>query len=145
MKLRIQQADPADFAALAEIYQRGRQQAFHWLAEDMFRLEDFAEHSAGEMILVARTDNGSIAGFISCWEPDDFIHMLYVERSWQRRRVGTALLRALPNWASRPYRLKCLVRNEVARSFYLGQGFLVTGEGVSPEGDYHELTKTVLP
>ncbi|MEW6639038.1 MAG: GNAT family N-acetyltransferase [Pseudomonadota bacterium] len=135
----IRPAHARDSAALAEIYRDGRRQAFGWCDPATFRLDDFAADAQGEAIWLAQAADGTIAGFISVWAADDFIHMLYVREAWQRRGVGTALLRALPGWPDRPYRLKCLVANARARRFYEAHGFVAVGRGASPEGDYDEL------
>jgi len=135
----IRPARERDTAILADIYRDGRRQAFTWVDPATFRLDDFAAHSDGEMIWLAQAPDDAIAGFISLWAADDFIHMLYVREAWQRRGIGTALLRALPGWPAHPYRLKCLVANVRARLFYAAHGFVVVGRGRSPEGDYEEL------
>ncbi|MGJ7040465.1 GNAT family N-acetyltransferase [Shinella sp. BE166] len=130
----------ADRDALADIYLTRRRDTFHWIAATSFRLEDFTSQTEGELILVAEAHGGEIAGFISLWEPDCFIHMLYIDKEWQGRGAGTALLRALPGWSSNTYCLKCLVQNKRAKGFYLKHGFKVTGTGGSPEGEYEVLT-----
>ena len=121
MTWTIRPACDRDTPILAEIYRDGRRQAFTWIDPATFRLDDFAADSEGEMIWLAQAPDGDIAGFISLWAADDFIHMLYVREAWQCRGVGTALLRALPGWPDRPYRLKCLVANARARRFYEAQ------------------------
>nr|WP_314071520.1 GNAT family N-acetyltransferase [uncultured Roseococcus sp.] len=126
---------------LAEIYATVRRETMHWLDPDYFRSSDFSRDSQGEDILVARSAADEILGFVSVWAPDAFIHMLYVRREWRGMGVGKALLAALPGWPERSYRLKCLTRSTEARLFYLCQGFVATGCGTSPEGDYEELTR----
>ena len=78
-----------------------------------------------------RRSDGKILGFISVWPADDFIHMLYVEPSSQGHGVGTRLLQALPGWPTRRYRLKCLMRNTRAKTFYERHGFHVIGKWLS--------------
>ncbi len=130
----------ADHETLAGLYLTGRRDTFYWIAPTSFRLEDFASQTEGELILVAEANEGKIAGLISLWEPDCFIHMLYIDKEWQGRGVGSALLRALPGWLNNTYRLKCFVQNKRAKGFYLKHGFKVTGTGGSPEGEYEVLT-----
>lgn len=139
MTWTIRPACTSDMPTLAEIYRDGRRQAFTSRDGAAFRLDDFAGDSQGEMIWLAQAPDGAIAGFISLWAADDFIHMLYLREAWQRRGVGTALLRALPGWPDRPYRLKCLIANERARRFYDAHGFVAIGHGHAADGDYDEL------
>ncbi|ULR43763.1 GNAT family N-acetyltransferase [Rhizobium sp. K102] len=129
-----------DQGMLAEIYLSVRRQTFVWVDPGKFHHEDFAAHTNGETILVCEHAGGGLAGFLSLWPEDDFIHMLYIRPEFQRLGAGTALLQALPEWPQHKYRLKCLVNNRRAKAFYLSHGFVVTGNGASPEGDYEELS-----
>lgn len=129
----------SDQAALAEIYLLVRRLTFVWVDPGRFHREDFAAHTQGERVFVCEDANGSIAGFMAIWEPDDFIHMLYILPDYQGRGAGKALLAALPDWPHRQYRLKCLVKNTRAARFYRTLGFEVTGQGSSPEGDYRDM------
>lgn len=124
---------------LASIYLSVRLRTMTWVDPSSLKIDDFAAYSEGEDILVAQGTDGEIAGFISVWAADDFIHMLYVHEGRQGRGAGSSLLQALPDWPNRPYRLKCLIRNTRARSFYQTHGFVVTGSGRSPEGEYDEM------
>ncbi len=135
----IRPAREEDMQCLAEIYLGVRRETFFWVDPDHFTLEDFAVHSNGEHLLVCESEHGAIAGFAAVWEPDDFIHMLYILPAFQGHGAGKALLAALPDWPTRRYRLKCLVRNERAISFYRTLGFEIIGNGASPEGDYKEM------
>ncbi|VVE57674.1 GNAT family N-acetyltransferase [Pandoraea iniqua] len=139
----IEAVRPADLPVLAQLYLDVRRQTMTWLSPDRFRYEDFASDAAGETIQVARAVNDEILGFISVWPADNFIHMLYVRETSQGAGVGAALLKALPDWPSRGYRLKCLVKNSRATSFYLRHGFVVVGAGASEEGDYEDLAVTL--
>jgi ribosomal protein S18 acetylase RimI-like enzyme len=135
----IRPANREDRAILAEIYLAVRQATFTWVDPGHFHEADFAAHTRGERVLVCQDNGGVIAGFLTLWEPEDFIHMLYIRPAFQGRGAGTALLEALPDWPMRPYRLKCLVNNKRAIAFYQGLGFRITGEGSSPEGDYKDM------
>ncbi|KQV10540.1 acetyltransferase [Rhizobium sp. Root1203] len=127
---------------LADIYLTVRRETFTWVAASQFHHGDFFAHTQGEIVWLAETPEGEIAGFMTLWPPDDFIHMLYVRKVWQGKGAGNALLRALPDWPRQKYRLKCLVKNSGAKAFYLTNGFAVTGSGSSAEGDYEELSFT---
>lgn len=129
-----------DTSKLAEIYLSVRRQTFIWVDPGKFHREDFAAHTNGEVVSVCEAPDGSIAGFISIWAEDDFIHMLYVLPEFQGKGAGTALLQSLPGWPQHTYRLKCLVKNRLAKAFYLAHGFQVIGKGTSTEGDYEELS-----
>ena len=119
---------------------RMRRATFTWVDPDRFQIDDFAIQSKGETVLVCQGWSGEIVGFVSYWDADDFIHMLYVRSEFQGQGVGTALLQALPGWPRRRYRLKCLMKNTRARRFYQSIGFIVSGNGLSTEGEYHDMT-----
>ncbi|AGT10699.1 GNAT family N-acetyltransferase [Paracoccus aminophilus] len=143
----ITPARPEDADALARIYLEARREIMPKAAPDSFTLEDFAQDSAGEVVLVARgaggPENGAknrgVLGFLSLWAADHFIHMLYLDKAARGRGIGAALLQALPDWPNQPYRLKCLVENQRARHFYVAKGFAVLREATSSEGDYVEM------
>lgn len=124
---------------LAEIYLRVRRETFLWVEPGHFTLEDFAAHTNGERLFVCEDEHGAVVGFAAIWEPDDFIHMLYILPTFQGRGAGKALLAGLPEWPQRRYRLKCLVKNMRAMAFYRRLGFEIIGDGASPEGDYKEM------
>lgn len=140
MDLLIRTPRPSDREELADIYLAVRRQTFTWVDPSRFKHEDFFSHTQGELVWLAEAADGAIAGFMTLWAADDFIHMLYIRKEWQGRGVGTALLGALPDWPRHRYRLKCLVNNVGAKAFYLAKGFAVTGTGTSAEGEYEELT-----
>lgn len=80
-----------------------------------------------------------LAGFVSVWEPDYFIHHLYVDRLHHRRGIGRELLRALPGWPATRYRLKCLCANAPALAFYRASRFTEIGVGAPEDGEYRLL------
>lgn len=135
----IRAAKPQDRPVLSDIYLMVRRETFTWVDPGQFHPEDFVVHSRGERVFVCEDPRGRIAGFLALWEPEDFIHMLFVRPFFQGQGVGTALLNALPGWPNRPYRLKCLVNNHRAIRFYQSLGFSISGEGRSPEGDYRDM------
>ena len=75
-------------------------------------------------------------GFIAVYEPDNFIHHLFVADDGQGMGVGTKLLAMLTEFNGRPQILKCLVKNEKAMQFYLAKGFVEVGKGTGVVGDY---------
>ena len=140
VKWTIRSPLQSELERLADIYLAVRRETFTWVDPASFRHEDFSVHTQGEDLWIAEAQNGETAGFMTLWPPDDFIHMLYVSRSWQGQGAGAALLAALPDWPHSKYRLKCLVKNRRANAFYRSKGFVVTGSGTSAEGDYEEMS-----
>ncbi|TCR90855.1 GNAT family N-acetyltransferase [Rhizobium sp. BK376] len=139
----IRPAEREDRTVLSDIYLYVRRTTFTWVDPGQFHEEDFAAHTRGERVFVCEDRAVGIAGFLALWEPEDFIHMLYIRPRFQGQGAGTALLEFLPGWPVRAYRLKCLVRNKRAMGFYASLGFQVTGNGTSPEGDYLDMQLSV--
>ncbi|MBN3787888.1 GNAT family N-acetyltransferase [Burkholderia sp. Ac-20353] len=136
MTMIVRDAVADDVPALRELFLRSRRETFVWLTDDAFQLADFDAQTDGERLLVAEDDDGRLVGFVSVWEPDHFIHHLYVDRSQLRRGIGRALLHALPGWPATRYRLKCLRANEAALAFYRACRFAEIGAGSADDGEY---------
>ncbi|OMG73115.1 GNAT family N-acetyltransferase [Burkholderia ubonensis] len=136
MSITIRDAVTEDIPSMRELFLRSRRETFVWQPGDPFQLADFDAQTEGERLLVAEDDGGRLAGFVSVWEPDHFVHHLYVDRSHHRRGVGRALLRALPGWPAMRYRLKCLRVNAAALAFYRASRFIEIGVGASEDGEY---------
>lgn len=96
---------------------------------------DFDEHTQGERVLVA-VGEGKILGFASVWEPESFLHNLFVHPAFKRRGVGQALLASCARYFSGTPRLKCLKANLDAIRFYKFQGWRIVREEFGPEGPY---------
>src|ERR1700722_8527762 len=107
MEINIRRAEAKDSAALARIFVDSRLAAFYWQNPARFRLEDFEKETAGETGFVAEDGNGELLGFISVWEPERFIHHLYIAPGELRRGIGKLLLESLSSWLPLPYQLKC--------------------------------------
>jgi GNAT superfamily N-acetyltransferase len=127
-----------DRPAIEAIYRECRAEA-EWLPPAIRGHADFSREVEGETILVAVGHNDDPEGFVSVWEPDRFIHHLYVRRDARRRGVGAALLHALE--LPKPWRLKCLRANAAATAFYQAQGWAEVSSGVGEEGPYAMLEK----
>ena len=125
-----------DRQKLKEIYLLCRIQTFYWHDADQFQFDDLDADTVGEEIQVAMLDD-QIVGFISVWPPDSFIHHLYVDAAYRAGGIGKALLaHAMKNYPS-PLKLKCLVKNEAAFSFYRSHEWEVIEEGSDELGDYY--------
>ena len=106
----IRPPDAEDIPELKQIFLEARQSTFTWAEPGAFQLDDFERETNGEKILVAFAED-AIAGFISLWEYDHFIHHLYIRNSLQGKGIGTALLEAAAKNVGYPLRLKCLEQN----------------------------------
>jgi carbon monoxide dehydrogenase subunit G/GNAT superfamily N-acetyltransferase len=92
MSWMIRSPEQADLEELANIYLAVRRETFTWVNPLTFRHEDFFAHTQGELVWLAEMADGEIAGFMTLWSPDDFIHMLYIRNACQGQGIGTALL-----------------------------------------------------
>jgi GNAT superfamily N-acetyltransferase len=134
--ISIRRAEAKDSAVLARIFMESRLAAFYWQNPARFRLEDFDKETTGEAVFVAEDSSGKLLGFISVWEPDRFVHHLYIAPDQQRRGIGKRLLESLSTWLPLPYQLKCKARNEPACAFYRKNGWVETGRGTDEQGEY---------
>ena len=96
----------------------------------------FTEVSHGEMVYVIKDGVGELAGFVSVYEPESFVHHLFVAPQYQRRGLASLLLSSLHTWLPMPWRLKCIRGNTDALSFYGANGWKEVGAGESEEGPY---------
>ncbi len=136
---RVRPFADGDRPLLEDIYRECRAEA-EWLPLASRVCSDFSREIEGESILVAIDCNGDPAGFVSVWEPDRFIHHLYVRADARRQGVAMTLIQALE--LPKPWRLKCLRANVAATAFYRAQGWVEVSSGVSEEGSYSVLEKT---
>ena len=130
--VQVRRFSEDDRSPLKEMYLKSREHAFDWLGSPLFQLDDFDRDTDGEIIWVGTKFDRPV-GFISVWEPEDFIHNLFVHPDFFGCGIGSMLLNeALAN-IGRPARLKCEERNVQAREFYLSRGWSIVGEG---DGNY---------
>ena len=141
--IQIRRATVSDRPELSRIFLSARREAFSWCDPQSFAPDDFVDQTIGEAIYLAHDADFRILGFISIWEQDRFVHHLYVAPEWQGRGVGTSLLQSLHSWLPLPYRLKCLMANSSAYSFYLKLGWTDIETGTDPLGAYALMELTV--
>ena len=89
----------------------------------------------GERIYVALYKR-QLAGIAAVWEPDAFIHYLFVDREFRHKGVGRAITESLAQTYQRPLTLKCLTENTEAMAFYRKTGWQEAETGRSEEGPY---------
>lgn len=133
--ISIQKAKKEEYDDLRRIFFNSRQENFNWMEPDSINLDDFDSSTKGELILTAKINN-EIAGFISIWEEDKFIHNLFVSSNFQRCGVGKALIGEAVKVVGLPLTLKCVKANENALNFYLSQGFTIEEEVTEKEPYY---------
>jgi len=122
-EFRIRRANAGDIPALISLFYRARVEAFHWRPRESFDPSDFLKETAGETIEVALDREGTVLGFIAIWEPERFVHHLFVDPDHQRRGVGSLLLAGVRAWLPQPHRLKCVTANHSAYAFYIRHGW----------------------
>lgn len=138
-----------------------------WLPPGVSRVRRLSEVTAGEQVWVAverlvvdhitggsaSMDSASgdsptegvderIVGMLSIYEPEAFIHHLYVAAESRSGGIGSCLLNAAETWLPYPWRLKCVTANTRALAFYARQGWLKEAEGDGEEGPYVQLIKS---
>ena len=103
---------------------------------------DIESETQGERIFVGVLDK-EISGYVSVWEPDCFIHHLYVDPSAQRSGLGRALVARVEALVGRqPITLKCQLANTGAMRFYLALGFEESSDvGADEYGRWIRLVK----
>jgi len=140
LMFRVRPFAEDDREVLEGIYRRCRAEAT-WLPPAARDSSDFARDTAGEKLLVAVGGDNNPVGFLSFWEPDRFIHHMYVCNELRDRGVGKALLRSLSAELPMPWKLKCLTANDGALAFYTSQGWRKVSSDVCEEGPYFVLEK----
>ena len=136
-RISIRPFKPADSGACTAIFD----QAWHAGHPNAPRRIDAATLRAeteGERIFVAEAA-GQVIGFVSVFEPNRFIHHLYVEPSWQRRSVGAALLEEALRRLGGAATLKCQTGNPGAIAFYCRLGWTPGETGESHIGPWVRL------
>lgn len=125
-----------EFPQLRDIFFEIRLKEFFWEDKNEIKLSDFDSNTKGEFILTAYVEN-KIAGFISIWEEDNFIHNLFVLKEFRRLGVGKALLDKTIKCKGTPLTLKCMKDNINSVKFYLSQNWEIKKEVSSLNGNYY--------
>ncbi|MGF1742419.1 GNAT family N-acetyltransferase [Vibrio profundum] len=120
---------------LSEIYLESRKSTFTWLDTSAFSTSDFNKDTQGERILVAFS-GGQMVGFISIWEPENFIHHLYVSTDSHSQGIGSELLKSVKS-TYEDLSLKCMVNNKAAIRFYESKGFARESKERDSQGEYY--------
>jgi len=113
-----------------------------WLPLEARSNPDFTKVSDSEIVIVCCGEGGEVLGFVSVYEPESFVHHLYVAANCQGQGVGTALLQSLKAWVPRPWYLKCVEGNCNALAFYCSRGWVEETRAQGPEGTYVLLKKS---
>lgn len=133
--IEIRKPREAEVAFLRNLFYEVRKEEFEWVDSCSLLPDDYDSATAGEAILVAAI-GGKAAGFISVWEPDRFIHNLFVSKKFRMRGVGAALLKEAARTFGMPMTLKCVKSNLNAVHFYLANGWKIKAEETGAEGPY---------
>ena len=113
----IRKARESDLESISLIYNKVREQHFPWIDSKAISEGDIRKDTDGEEITVAEIDN-LVVGFISIWEPDNFIHHLFVSLEYQTMGVGSKLMEFVEQSHPSFLRLKCVAENKRAIEFY---------------------------
>ena len=138
MECRIQEYSysESEKETLSALYYDILREEFHWVDPSGISLESFQNSTDGEAVYVAYWE-GEAAGFVSVWEPDRFIHNLFVAKRHRNRGVGKKLLEKVFERYEKLITLKCVKENKNALEFYLNHGWRISREEMGPEGAYY--------
>ena len=131
----VRPATVYDRPALTDFYRQTLAIA-DWIPAAAKETADFEHDTVGERVLVAVNPANEPIGFVSVWEPESFIHHLYVREAEWGMGVGRSLLAHLRPLVRRPWRLKCLTANARALGFYRALGWRELETGMCVEGEY---------
>lgn len=134
VKIRPYHTDDTEY--LKELYLRVRIETFYWEDPKRFDLEDLEKDTPEEEIMIAEID-GAVAGFISVWPPESFVHHLYIDKTFRGKGIGRLLLDDALKKYPRPLKLKCPIQNDPAIQFYKKLGWEVLEEAMGAFGPYY--------
>jgi ribosomal protein S18 acetylase RimI-like enzyme len=136
--MAIRRAELPDLSACARLYVEVCDADFHWRPAGFFRAQEFLGYAEHEELWVAEPD-GAIAGFLSYFAPEHFLHSLYVRRDARGQGIGAALIAHARAHYGVPHSLKVDVPNEAARRFYERLGYAEIRSGATDGVDWIEL------
>ncbi len=136
--LKIREMENADLTALRALYNEVRTKEFDWEKEEQISERDFDRDTDGERVLVLE-QSGEVLGFVGIYEPENFIHHLYVSQNARGAGVGRQLIQAALATSHDAFTLKCVAENKKALLFYEKLGFKKVSEGISEDGRYFVL------
>ncbi len=139
--LVLRDAQQFDFEQLPAIYNQARA-SVGCFSDLPVSLGEMFKLIQGERVCIAEL-NQHVAGFVSIWEPDRFIHHLYVLPACQNQGVGSALLRYCEQEYGAGLSLKCEVANSLAQAFYQHKGWIARESGVGSDGPWQRLYSPV--
>ncbi|MCT3027365.1 GNAT family N-acetyltransferase [Pediococcus parvulus] len=138
-KVQILPAKAEDTLQLAQVYLHSRQETFPWVKHPTH--SDFERDSKGELTLKAVL-NDKIVGFISFYEQDNFVHLLFIDPEYMHLGIGRQLIDHVRQLATAPVILKCVRKNTNALAFYKAQGFKIIGKSSWESPAYFTLQDT---
>lgn len=110
---------PGDEAECLRIWRETWPEAFS--EQSLPADEEFFRQTEGEEIFVVPSETG-LAGFVTLWLEEPFVHFLLVDSRFRRQRVGEALLKLSISRLPAPVHLKCNPANVRALAFYARMG-----------------------
>lgn len=126
----IARARSHDLDEAAALYHRVATQTLHWMPPNSFTPEVFLEQALHETVWLA-WEARRVVGLAALYEPDSFLHSLYIDAAHQGRGIGLALLNTVAAAAREPLSLKVEEQNHRARRFYAREGFSEIETGVT--------------
>ncbi len=120
--MKIRRAELGDIPQLEEIFYFTRKKTFLSRHEGSFRIDDYQISTLEDEVWVAEI-NGTIAGFISIYLLDNFIHNLFIHPKFQGQGIGKQLLQIAERRLSHPITLKIAMDNLRACGFYEKHGY----------------------
>lgn len=117
----------AEIAEAADLYERAGRAAFTWRPPDYFRAADFTRFALEEDVWLAYFGQ-LVAGLISLYREERFVHSLYVDPEAQGLGIGRTLVERVRREVGGPMTLKVDGPNTAAIAFYERTGWrLATG------------------
>jgi ribosomal protein S18 acetylase RimI-like enzyme len=142
--MRVRPAVPADLPACAELLEAGQREIQAGTAG--VRLASyFARAVEGEEVFVAVMAENTLAGFVTLWRPDSFVHFLHVSAASRRRGIGRTLLAHVRASVDGPIELKCAPHNAAALAFYARLGWTETERDLAGASPYVRMRLEALP